>query len=93
MNLLEKIKSYLTKRADWVHVHEIYTKASQHGYTTEAIKNAIDTISHTPPFASWQVSSGDYRANKVSGTWLRRWDMSPEELERNMVALVEFESI
>ena len=93
MNLIDRIKAYLQKQADWTHTDQIFVLAGRNGYTSKAVSSALNTISHTPPYASWYVSSGDTKANRVSGTYYRYWDMTPEELARNQQALDAFDAL
>ena len=68
-------------------------QAQQTGYTREALRDALNTISHTPPYASWYVSPDDTKANRVSGTYYRNWDMTPDELARNQQRLDAFDAL
>jgi len=94
LNLTDRIKDYLTRQPDWVPASTIYALARQRGYTTDAIKSALDTISHTPPFASWRVMVGDTKANRVGGMYYRWYDMKlEEELQRMRESDAVFEAL
>ena len=93
MNLIARIKAYLEREGDWVSERLIGAQATNHGSTFDATTKALNTISHTPPYASWYVSPDDTKANRVSGTYYRYWDMTPDELARNQQALDAFDEI
>lgn len=93
MNLLDRIKSYLTTKNEWVHTDQIYVLARQHGYQQDAIKRSLNTISHTPPFASYFSTGDDTKEPRARGTWYRWHNMTPAELTRNQQGLDAFDAL
>jgi len=91
MNLIDRIKTYLKKKNEWVSSSVIYTLARQHGYTERAVKDALEAISHTPPFATWYISPTDTHAKLTSGTYYRWYDMPAKDLTRIVNSLEYFD--
>ena len=51
MNLRERIMRMLrNKHGTWVPVRVIHRAADVHGYTYEAVEDALEAISHIPPY-------------------------------------------
>ena len=78
MNLKDRIKAYLEKKNDWIHVDDIYIKALQEGYTSEAIKRSLTSIASTPPYASISVYDDP---NRASGMYYRWYAMTDKQME------------
>lgn len=99
MNLIDRIKQGLhTNLGKWVHSHVIYTKMQREGYTTEAIKRALDTITEHAPYAVVQVGDTDHHAFKTmsvnsGGYYYVEHTMTPDELARNKEALDAFDAL
>ena len=52
MNLRQRIMRYLKNHADeWVPVRKLHALAEREGYTYEAVEDALEAISHIPPYA------------------------------------------
>lgn len=98
-SLTQRIKSYLDAHASqWMPAPLLYSLASSKGYSHDEIKRALSEVSHTPPYATWSVSAGDYRAEKEpgvvgAGVYYRKHDMTPAELISNREALEAFDAL
>lgn len=97
--LTPRIQAYLTNNASkWTPAPMLYALANKHGYSHDNIRTALSEIAHTPPYATWSVSDGDYHAQKEpgvtgKGVYYRQHPMSPEELQRNKQALDAFDAL
>lgn len=80
-NLLTRISRYLQSKNDWVSGTQIQLLATQHGYTHDAIQNALNTLSHSAPFAYMYSTGDDTKKPRARGSWYRWYDMTESELE------------
>lgn len=100
-SLTQRIKSYLDAHASqWMPAPLLYSLASSKGYSHDEIKRALSEVSHTPPYATWSVSAGDYRAEKEpgvtgKGVYYRSWaeKITPQELKKIKDGLEYFDSM
>jgi hypothetical protein len=97
--LAPRIMSYLDKNASqWVPYQLLYSLASSKDYTHHEITTALATIEHTPPYAVWSVSAGDYHAQKEpgitgKGKYYRRYHMDMAHATRAQESLDAFDAL
>ncbi len=101
MTCTEVIKQHLDDNAsEWIPAPLLYSIASAHKHPHADIKQSLSDIAHTPPYATWSVSEGDYHASKEpgvtgKGVYYRSWvnNMTPTDLVRIREGIDAFDAI
>lgn len=99
MTCTEVIKQHLDDNAsEWIPAPLLYSIASAHKHLHTNIKQSLSDIAHTPPYATWSVSEGDYHASREpgvtgKGVYYRKHDMTPAELARIREGIDAFDAI
>lgn len=97
--LTPRIKSYLDAHSSqWIPAPLLYSLATSKNYSHADIKQSLSDIAHTPPYATWSVSEGDYHATKEPGVvghgvYYRKHNMTPAELARKRQGLDAFDAL
>jgi hypothetical protein len=70
MNLRERIQRFLRHNPDkWVSAKVLYATTRKYGYTHEATQEALEAITHIPPYAVKIVDEKDTKRTLLPGTY------------------------
>lgn len=82
MNLRQRLLRYLRNHPDtWVSSQKLHALASKEGYLYEATEDALEAITHIPPYAFRSVSKDDTRRDVTPGRYYCYHTIDSDTLE------------